>query len=214
MDRARKEQVVSELKEVFKNSGVIVAAKYAGITVAEMSDLRNKMRENSANVRVAKNRLARIAIEKSPPEGMKHLLVDQIVLMYSEDPVTAAKISVEFAKKIIEKNFGLIKSNHRTSGPSKYFECKNINLTVGFISPISNHFCSTCNRLRVTSNGKIFPCLGDNGSEDLVPFLGTDQEIQLKNILSNVIFNKPEKHYFDVNKKSYIKERFMNTTGG
>ena len=98
MDRARKEQVVSELKAVFENSGVIVAAKYAGITVAEMSDLRNKMRENSANVRVAKNRLARIAIEKSPPEGMKHLLVDQIVLMYSEDPVTAAKISVEFAK--------------------------------------------------------------------------------------------------------------------
>jgi large subunit ribosomal protein L10 len=98
LDRARKEQVVSELKEVFENSGVIVAAKYAGITVAEMSDLRNKMRENSAHVRVAKNRLARIAIEKSPPEGMKHLLVDQIVLMYSEDPVTAAKISVEFAK--------------------------------------------------------------------------------------------------------------------
>lgn len=123
-------------------------------------------------------------------------------------------LSVEFAKKIIEKNFGLTESNHKTSGPSKYFECKDINLTVGFISPISNHFCSTCNRLRVTSNGKIFPCLGDNGSEDLVPFLGTDQEIQLKKILSNVIFNKPEKHYFDVNKKSYIKERFMNTTGG
>ena len=98
MDRARKEQVVSELKDVFEHSGIIVAAKYAGITVAEMSDLRNKMRENSANVRVAKNRLARIAIEESPPEGMKHLLVDQIVLMYSEDPVTAAKISVEFAK--------------------------------------------------------------------------------------------------------------------
>ena len=98
MDRARKEQVVSELKDVFERSGIIVAAKYAGITVAEMSDLRAKMRENSANVRVAKNRLARIAIEESPPEGMKHLLVDQIVLMYSEDPVTAAKISVEFAK--------------------------------------------------------------------------------------------------------------------
>ena len=98
MDRARKEEVVSELKNVFNHSGIIVAAKYSGITVAEMSDLRNKMRENNANVRVAKNRLARIAIEKSPPEGMKHLLVDQIVLMYSEDPVTAAKISVEFAK--------------------------------------------------------------------------------------------------------------------
>jgi len=98
LDRARKAQVVSELKDVFQQSGIIVAARYAGITVAEMSDLRNKMRENSANVRVAKNRLAKIAIEKSRTEGMKHLLVDQIVLMYSEDPVTAAKISVEFAK--------------------------------------------------------------------------------------------------------------------
>ena len=68
-------------------------------------------------------------------------------------------LSVEFAKKIINKNFGLIESNHKTSGPSKYFECKDINLTVGFISPISNHFCSTCNRLRVTSNGKFFLAL-------------------------------------------------------
>ena len=116
--------------------------------------------------------------------------------------------------KIINKNFGLIKSNHKTSGPSKYFECKDINLTVGFISPISNHFCSTCNRLRVTSNGKIFPCLGDNGSKDLVPYLEAGQEIQLRKILYNVIFNKPEKHYFNINKESYIKERFMNTTGG
>ena len=123
-------------------------------------------------------------------------------------------MSVEFAKEKLEKNFGLMKSNHKTSGPSKYFECKNIALTVGFISPISNHFCSTCNRLRVTSNGKIFPCLGDNGSENLVPYLESGQEDQLRKILSNIIFNKPEKHYFDINKKSYIKERFMNTTGG
>jgi len=99
LDRKRKEQVVSELKEVFETSGVIVAAKYSGITVAEMSDLRNRMREQNASVRVAKNRLARIAIEGSPAEGMKELLVEQIVLLYSEDPVTAAKISVDFAKK-------------------------------------------------------------------------------------------------------------------
>ncbi len=99
MDRKRKEQVVSELKEVFETSGIIVAARYAGITVAEMSLLRNKMREQNASVRVAKNRLARIAIDGSPAEGMKDLLVEQIVLLYSEDPVTAAKVSVEFAKK-------------------------------------------------------------------------------------------------------------------
>lgn len=99
MDRNRKEQVVGELKEVFETSGIIVAATYSGITVAQMSDLRTRMREQSAFVRVAKNSLARIAIDGSPSEGMKDLLVDQIVLLYSEDPVTAAKISVDFSKK-------------------------------------------------------------------------------------------------------------------
>ena len=123
-------------------------------------------------------------------------------------------LSTDFAKKIIDDNFGLFKSDHRTAGPSKYFECKDIKLTVGFISPISNHFCSTCNRLRVTSNGKIFPCLGDNGSQDLVPHLGEGKQDYLRKVLSDVIFNKPEKHYFDINRKSYIKERFMNMTGG
>ena len=99
MDRNRKEQVVGELKEVFETSGIIVAATYSGITVAQMSDLRTRMREQSAFVRVAKNSLARIAIDGSPSEGMKDLLVDQIVLLYSEDPVTVAKISVDFSKK-------------------------------------------------------------------------------------------------------------------
>jgi len=99
LDRNRKEQVVGELKEVFETSGIIVAATYSGITVAQMSDLRTRMREQSAFVRVAKNSLARIAIDGSPSEGMKDLLVDQIVLLYSEDPVTAAKISVDFSKK-------------------------------------------------------------------------------------------------------------------
>jgi large subunit ribosomal protein L10 len=99
LDRLRKEQVVVELKNIFESSGIIVAAKYSGITVAEMSDLRARMREHSASVRVAKNKLARIAIEGSPPVGMKDMLIDQVVLMYSDDPVTAAKISVEFSKK-------------------------------------------------------------------------------------------------------------------
>jgi len=95
LDRKRKEQVVSELKEVFETSGIIVAANYSGITVAEMSDLRNKMREQNASVRVAKNRLARIAIDGSPAEGMKDLLVDQIgtdplidVMKYHSIPLT------------------------------------------------------------------------------------------------------------------------------
>ncbi len=123
-------------------------------------------------------------------------------------------LSVDYAKNIIENKYGLIPSNHKTSGPSRYFRSVQLKSTIGFISPITDHFCAKCNRLRITSNGKVFPCLGDNGSKDLVPYLNDGSEDELKNVLTDVIFNKPEKHFFDINKKSYIKERFMNTTGG
>jgi large subunit ribosomal protein L10 len=98
VDRAQKELVVEELGQVFQDSGVIVVAHYAGITVAEMSDLRNRMREAGGKVRVAKNRLARIALEGKPCAGMGDLLKGQTVLAYSEDPVAAAKVVEAYAK--------------------------------------------------------------------------------------------------------------------
>ena len=123
-------------------------------------------------------------------------------------------LSVNEAKEIIKKKFKLEKSSMKSSGPSNYYFCKSLNLFVGFISPISNHFCLTCNRIRVTSNGKIYPCLGDNTSVDLNPFLNSSDNRKLLSILKNVIYKKPEKHYFNIEDKSYIKKRFMNTTGG
>ena len=75
-------------------------------------------------------------------------------------------------------------------------------------------FCQTCNRIRVTSNGIVYPCLGDNNSVNLNPILEKQTEDKLLEELKNVIFKKPEKHFFNINEKSYIKKRFMNTTGG
>ena len=69
MDRAQKEVVVGELGNIFQDSGVIVVAQYAGLSVAEMTDFRNRMREAGGAVRVAKNRLAKIALEGKPCEG-------------------------------------------------------------------------------------------------------------------------------------------------
>ena len=98
MDRAQKEKVVEELGQIFESSGVVVVAHYAGITVAQMQDLRARMREAGGSVRVAKNKLAKIALEGKPCEGMAHLLTGMTVLTYSEDPVAAAKVAVEYAK--------------------------------------------------------------------------------------------------------------------
>ncbi|SDI26626.1 50S ribosomal protein L10 [Lutimaribacter saemankumensis] len=99
MDRAQKEKVVEELGQIFESSGVVVVAHYAGITVAEMQDLRAKMREAGGSVRVAKNRLAKIALEGKPCESIASLLSGMTVLAYSEDPVAAAKVAEDFAKE-------------------------------------------------------------------------------------------------------------------
>ena len=98
MDRAQKEQVVEELGHIFESSGVVVVAHYAGLTVAEMQDLRARARAAETSVRVAKNRLAKIALEGKPCESMSQYLTGMTVLTYSEDPVAAAKVAQDFAK--------------------------------------------------------------------------------------------------------------------
>ena len=99
VDRAQKEKVVEELGQIFESSGVVVVAHYTGLTVAEMQDLRARARGADCAVRVAKNRLAKIALQGKPCVGMSDLLEGMTVLTYSEDPVAAAKVSEDFAKE-------------------------------------------------------------------------------------------------------------------
>lgn len=98
MDRAQKEKLVEELGQIFESSGVVVVSHYEGLTVAEMQDLRAQMREVGGSVRVAKNRLAKIALEGKPCASIAEYLTGMTVLAYSEDPVAAAKVVNEYAK--------------------------------------------------------------------------------------------------------------------
>jgi large subunit ribosomal protein L10 len=98
VDRAQKESLVGELGQIFQSSGVVVVAHYAGLTVAEMQGLRAQMREVGGSVRVAKNTLAKIALEGTPAAPIASLLTGMTVLAYSEDPVAAAKVADKFAK--------------------------------------------------------------------------------------------------------------------
>ncbi len=98
MDRAQKEKVVEELGQIFESSGVVVVSHYEGLTVAEMQDLRARAREAEASVRVAKNRLAKIALTDKPCASIAEYLSGMTVLTFSEDPVAAAKVAEAFAK--------------------------------------------------------------------------------------------------------------------
>ena len=99
MDRAQKEALVEELGQVFESSGVVVVSHYEGMTVAEMQDLRAQMREAGGSVRVAKNKLAKIALEGKPCASIAEYLTGMTVLAYSEDPVAAAKVIDKYAKE-------------------------------------------------------------------------------------------------------------------
>ena len=98
MDRAQKEQLVEELGQIFESSGVVVVSHYAGMTVSQMQDLRAKARDAGGSVRVAKNSLAKIALEGKPCASIADLLTGMTVLTYSEDPVAAAKVAQDYAK--------------------------------------------------------------------------------------------------------------------
>lgn len=98
MDRTQKAELVSELNTVFGEVGVVVVTRNLGLTVAQSTALRQKMREAGASYKVAKNRLAKIALKDTDYEGIGDLLTGPTALATSGDPVAAAKVAVEFAK--------------------------------------------------------------------------------------------------------------------
>ncbi len=98
MDKAAKREFVGTLNHVFKGTSVVVVAHYAGLTVAEMQQLRAQMKQAGATVKVAKNRLAKIALEGTDVASIGALLTGPTLLAYSSDPVAAPKVAVAVAK--------------------------------------------------------------------------------------------------------------------
>jgi large subunit ribosomal protein L10 len=98
MDRAQKAELVSALHDTFAEIGVVVVTRNLGLTVAQSTDLRSKMRDAGASYKVTKNRLAKIAVTGTAYEQLGNLLTGPTALATSPDPVAAAKVAVEFAK--------------------------------------------------------------------------------------------------------------------
>ena len=118
-------------------------------------------------------------------------------------------------RETIDKAFELTPSHKKTNGPARYFSIANSQSHVGFISPHSHNFCDTCNRIRVTVEGRLLLCLGNEHSIDLRSLL-RDKKIAptaLTQAIKDSMQIKPERHYFDLEEKPQIV-RFMNTTGG
>lgn len=99
MERAQKRQVVSDLNDVFNSTSSIVVAHYSGLNVADMNDLRARMREAGATFKVTKNRLTKLALDGTPYSQIAPLFTGPTAIAYSDDLVAPAKVVVEFGKK-------------------------------------------------------------------------------------------------------------------
>ncbi len=99
MDRARKEELVVELNGVFADAALVVVTHQSGLTVAESTDLRRRMRAADASYKVTKNRLVKLALVGTPYEAIADLFEGPTAIAYSADPVAAARVAVDFSKE-------------------------------------------------------------------------------------------------------------------
>jgi len=117
-------------------------------------------------------------------------------------------------RKQLASEFTLIDSAETTGGPSRYMQVAKSKSKIGFISPMSNNFCESCNRVRMTAEGRLLLCLGNEHSMDLREVIRSnpgDSEL-LKSKITEALKTKPERHYFDAEQVDIV--RFMNMTGG
>jgi len=155
-------------------------------------------------VRFAINKNIDISFIEEMPLGQisEH---DRALSFYSSDEIYSD----------LQSQYQLIASTDTTPGPSRYYQIAGTNSRVGFISPHSHNFCADCNRVRVTVEGRLLLCLGNEHSVDLravIRAYPNDMD-KLKDTIIKAMDLKPERHEFDLNEDVQII-RFMNTTGG
>ena len=112
--------------------------------------------------------------------------------------------------------YNFIKTNDNTGGPAQYYKSNKLKIKIGFITPLTNNFCATCNRVRISSTGKLFMCLGQNDYVDFREIMRTDRgDNFIKEKIKFALSIKPKRHDFIINSetKPYMK-RHMNVTGG
>jgi len=122
-------------------------------------------------------------------------------------------VDLKAIRQRLEKRFELIPGVMPGGGPARYVQVANTDLRIGFITPLSRHFCETCNRVRLSVDGKLYLCLGQENQFDLKPLLrnGAGNK-ELQEAIRYAISLKPERHEFNERPDQIV--RFMSKTGG
>lgn len=122
-------------------------------------------------------------------------------------------IPLDEVKERLDKQYSLLPSINQGGGPARYMRVSGSNLTIGFITPISQHFCETCNRVRLSVDGTLYMCVGNDHSYPLRNILRSNiSDTELKEHITTAISLKPEKHHFGSENEQIIRP--MSQTGG
>ncbi|HYE37009.1 GTP 3',8-cyclase MoaA [Methylocaldum sp.] len=203
-DRFRKMTRVGDLDQVLRGIDAALEAGFERLKINAVV-LKNRNHDEVSELvayAIAKN------IDISFIEEMPLGVVDghdRAEEYYSSDDI----------KRDLDQRFALLPTPETTGGPSRYFRVSGTDTRVGFISPHSHNFCGTCNRVRVTAEGRLLLCLGNEHSVDLKRILRANpgDMDKLKNAIVDSMAIKPERHYFDIKVQPVIF-RHMSVTGG
>lgn len=193
-----------DLRQVLRGIGAANAAGFERIKLNAVI-LKDKNHQEVVD-------LVQFAVDK----GIDISFIEEMPLgMVSQHDRSASYYSSDCIKADLATQFSLLASTEKTGGPSVYYKVQGTNTRVGFISPHSANFCSTCNRVRLTVEGRLLLCLGNEHSVDLKQIIRAnpgDMDI-LKQAIVAAMLIKPEKHEFNIHEQAVIL-RHMSVTGG
>ena len=149
--------------------------------------------------------------------GMDMTLIEVMPMGEIDEDRLDQFLPLSVVRDALEKRFRLTPIDYQTGGPSRYFRVEESGGRLGFITPLTNNFCAGCNRVRVTSTGRIYMCLGQDDFVDLRGAMRSDNPEQaLETALQKAMGAKPEKHDFNITKRGARPAvgRHMSLTGG
>ena len=145
--------------------------------------------------------------------GFTLRFIETMPMGSTAEDATDHYLDLQIVKQQLSQRYELIPGMMPGGGPARYVQVKNTDLRIGFITPISQHFCETCNRVRLSVDGVLYLCLGQDDKVELRPLLrsGISDE-ELKETLRDAIGLKPERHEFTEKPQQVV--RLMSMTGG
>jgi cyclic pyranopterin phosphate synthase len=156
--------------------------------------------------------LVQFAVDK----GIDISFIEEMPLGTVDHPRADTYFSSDDAMALLRNRFELVSSAETTGGPARYWRIPGTETKVGFISPHSHNFCESCNRVRITCKGELYPCLGQNDALALMPVLrgNPGDDAPLRQAIVDSMGIKPKGHDFNEQMQNPKVVRFMSMTGG